>query len=141
MKYLKLFSTESDRNTYLSGNFDKPNVSVVKGSTVISYTPKTNTLEFPVYLVEGDNGEIGIALYNYLIEKYDPARNNILDSNDVIYITSDYASGGMTTAYSVRIRTNGSTIVVGLYYGTTMGDMLLYSNGFAEQEYTEPLSL
>ena len=140
MKYLKLFSTESDRNTYLSGNFDKPNVSVVKGSAVISYTPKTNTLEFPVYLVEGDNGEIGISLYNYLIEKYDLASYNILDSNDVIYITSGYASEG-TTADSVRIRTNGSTVVIGLYYGTTMGDMLLYSNGFAEQEYTEPLSL
>jgi hypothetical protein len=57
---------------------------------------ENNTLQFPVYLVEGDNGQLGIDVYNYLVEKYCP---NALDSNskininerldEVIYVTSD----------------------------------------------------
>lgn len=31
--------------------------------------PPTTELQFPVYLVEGDNGQLGIDVYNYIFEK------------------------------------------------------------------------
>lgn len=49
-------------------------------------TPPTTELQFPVYLVEGDNGQLGIDVYNYLIEKYCP---EALNNNSGGYIHLD----------------------------------------------------
>lgn len=136
MKYLKYFQSEPDREVFLSGEVDKPNVSVVEGSTVVVYTP--NSLEFPVYLIDGDNGGTGIQLYNYLIEKYSSTSHTSIDENDVIYVIS-YYDENYTACTHIRIITADDEPIVGLYYGATMGDKLLYSNGMVEQDYTEPI--
>lgn len=57
--------------------------------------PPTTGLQFPVYLVEGDNGQLGVDVYNYLIEKYCPealgSNSNISIRkfiDEIIYVTS-----------------------------------------------------
>ena len=50
-----------------------------------------NILTFPITLVEGDNGQIGKELYNYLLEKYGNGAfisSCTLDENDEIYINN-----------------------------------------------------
>lgn len=61
----------------------------------VTSPPPTTGLQFPVYLVEGDNGQLGIDVYNYLIEKYCPealgSNSNISlwkDIDEIIYVTS-----------------------------------------------------
>ena len=51
-------------------------------------------LDFPIHLVEGGNGQVGIDLYNYLIEKYGNGTRAIippatLDENDEIYFNNE----------------------------------------------------
>lgn len=66
--------------------------------------PPTTELQFPVYLVEGDNGQLGTDVYNYLQIKYNP--NNIYDTNvsisELIYVNNKICSEitfGGTTFY------------------------------------------
>ena len=40
-------------------------------------------LEFPIYLVVGDNGQLGINLYNYLINKYGTENSQV---SEEIYV-------------------------------------------------------
>lgn len=51
-------------------------------------------MQFPVYLVEGDNGQLGIDVYNYLQTKYNP--NNIFHTeaaiSELIYVNNKICS-------------------------------------------------
>ena len=57
-------------------------------------TPPPTGLQFPVYLVEGDNGQLGIDVYNYLQIKYNP--NNIFGTeasiSELIYVNNKICS-------------------------------------------------
>jgi hypothetical protein len=47
-----------------------PNVCYVEETNGIVMNPKiieNNTLQFPMYLVEGDNGQVGVSLYNFIL--------------------------------------------------------------------------
>ena len=56
--------------------------------TFNNYPPPTTGLQFPVYLVEGDNGQLGIDVYNYLYENCEYAKYYTLPDNIIIYINS-----------------------------------------------------
>lgn len=65
MKYTKIFETESDYETFRGGgNWFRPNICIFKNSINLKYNGKL----FPVKLITGDNGVLGIEVYNYLIE-------------------------------------------------------------------------
>jgi hypothetical protein len=55
------------------------------------------SLEFPIYLVEGDNGQVGVDLYTYLLEHYpnipfSETPNNIENITEEIYVDETYIS-------------------------------------------------
>ena len=74
-------------------------------------TPPTTGLQFPVYLVEGGNGQLGIDVYNYFKENYSFGVYT-LDDNTQVYINNELKS----------------TVVVTANVG--FDEYTLYSNGF-----------
>jgi hypothetical protein len=65
MKYTKIFETEGDYESFRRGDdWFRPNICTFKNSVNIKY----NGNLFPVKLITGDNGILGIEVYNYLIE-------------------------------------------------------------------------
>ena len=51
------------------GGYVTPNICYIDETNGIVMNPKifeNNTLQFPIYLVYGDNGQVGIDLYNWL---------------------------------------------------------------------------
>ena len=86
--------------------------------------PPTTGLQFPVYLVEGDNGQLGIDVYNYLSEKY----------NTGDHFTEELYFKG--TSYSVFdgrmlgiINDDSNILVLGLQNSLSVANIHLYSNG------------
>lgn len=60
MKYLKLFKTETDRDTFLGGgDLILPNVSVIEGKKDVVYKPKKKMITFTV-----GNNDVGYSTYN-----------------------------------------------------------------------------
>lgn len=49
--------------------------------------PPTTGLQFPVYLVKGDNGQLGIDVYNYIINCANGAHPYILKNDEKIFFT------------------------------------------------------
>lgn len=66
MKYLKKFQTNADYQTFKgSDDWITPNVSLIEEEIpVVIYSIA------PITLIEGENGELGVALYEYLNGKY-----------------------------------------------------------------------
>lgn len=54
-------------------------------------------LTFPVYLIRGNNGELGIAVFNYFKENYSFGVHT-LDDNTQVYIDNELMSMVMVTA-------------------------------------------
>jgi hypothetical protein len=70
MKYLKKFQTNTDYQAY-KGGYVTPNVCYVEETEGLVFKPEiieNNTLQFPVYLVEGYNSPTDIM--DYLYNKY-----------------------------------------------------------------------
>lgn len=71
MKYINKFSTNADYQLFTEDvGYVTPNICYVEETEGLVFKPEiieSNTLQFPVYLVEGDNGQLGIDLYNYLV--------------------------------------------------------------------------
>ena len=88
MKYVNKFSTNTDYQAFAGGeDYVTPNVCYVEETNGIIVKPEineNNTLQFPIYLVYGDNGQVGIDLYNYLLEKGGIDRTGDI-TNEVIY--------------------------------------------------------
>lgn len=91
MKYLKKFQTNADYQAFRGGgDWITPNVSIITEDDTIVFEPFVNTnnsITFPVYLVEGDNGQLGIDVYNYLQIKYNPDNIhwNTVSISEIIY--------------------------------------------------------
>ena len=64
-------------------------MSYVREANACNYTPKP-LITFPVYLVEGDNGNTGKNLYKYLVDKYEPGNN--LELSEEIYFENKKAN-------------------------------------------------
>lgn len=91
MKYLKKFQTNADYQTFKgSSDYVKPNLSAIVESTpIIIFNSVHFNLQFPVTLIEGENGELGVALYEYLNKKYGTVSNHlIVDETFIIHIES-----------------------------------------------------
>jgi hypothetical protein len=75
------------------------------------------TLSFPITLVEGDNGELGILLYNYLRDKYNPNTSSI--PNEIINIEINGSTGafdiGKTTKVRLILTTDNYNHIYGKY--------------------------
>ena len=54
-------------------------------------------LTFPVYLITGNNGELGIAVFNYFKENYSFGIHT-LDNNTQVYINNELMSSVVVTA-------------------------------------------
>lgn len=78
MKYLKVFETDADQQNYINGEFDRPNITIVRHQKQsINYIPNIidddenneSNLTFPITLVEGDNGDLGKNFYRFVWEQ------------------------------------------------------------------------
>lgn len=79
MKYLKVFNNDSDREEFEKIINYYPIVALTKTnneSAVLRFYDENDVvkdengndiLKFPVYLVSGNNGQLGIDVYNYII--------------------------------------------------------------------------
>jgi hypothetical protein len=110
------------------GGYVTPNICYIEENEGLVFKPEiieNNTLQFPVYLVEGDNGQLGIDVYNYLQIKYNP--NNIYGTtasiSEIIYADNKMCS---------NIRFRGAAYPENIYLGhVSNGGMLeLMPNGF-----------
>lgn len=45
-----------------------------------------SSLEFPINLVEGDNGQTGVDLYNYIYERKDSNDEYFFSDNEIVYV-------------------------------------------------------
>ena len=84
------------------------------------------SLEFPIYLVEGDNGQVGVDLYNYVIENtytdnWGDVHHKGFNSDEEVYfsaygITEKISSFGIREGFVVYSmpQFGGSTLL--LYY-------------------------
>lgn len=80
MEYIKMFKNISQFEDFKnSSEWITPNVSYMVETTKCNFQPYVKPpyqLTWPVELINGDNGEKGIALYNYLVENYTPTPDN-----------------------------------------------------------------
>lgn len=122
MKYLTEFQTIADYQAFKnSSDWVTPNVSIIKenvsgnGSNIIfeKFVNTDDSITFPVYLVEGDNGQLGIDVYNYLQIKYNP--NNTWGTtaaiSEIIYADNKMCS---------NIRFGGTSAAANIYLGHTI---------------------
>ena len=109
------------------GGYVTPNICYVEENESLVFNPeiiKNNTLQFPVYLVEGDNGQLGIDVYNYLFEKY----------SDGVHFTEElYFEGTSYSAFDGRIISiiskGSDTLVLFLQNNLNAANIHLNSNG------------
>lgn len=89
-----------------------------------SQTGGGNGLEFPITLVEGDNGQVGVDLFNYLSEKY---------SIGVDFTEELYFRGTSYSAFDGRImriiNVFPNYLVLDLQNSLRVANIFLYSNG------------
>ena len=65
-----------------------PNVSIIEEEeNKCCYTP--SKLLFPCYLIVGDNGDNGVALYQYLTKMYPNSGTATLGESEIIYLNSE----------------------------------------------------
>lgn len=53
---------------------------------------------FPVYLIKGENGELGISVFNYFKENYSFGLHD-LDDNTQVYIDNELMSNVLVTGF------------------------------------------
>ena len=83
MKYLKKFQTNADYQAFKGTNdWITPNISLIEeGKPIVIYNIA------PVTLIEGENGELGIALYKYLNAKYGTVSTHLtVDETFILHI-------------------------------------------------------
>lgn len=89
-----------------------------------SQTGGGNGLEFPITLVEGDNGQVGVDLFNYLSEKY---------SVGVNFTEELYFRGTSYSVFDGRIMqivvVNHNSLTLALQNHLNVANIYLYSNG------------
>ena len=131
MKYINKLSTNADYQAFTEGGgYVTPNICYVEETDGLVFKPEiieeeNNGLQFPVYLVYGNNGQLGIDVYNYLQIKYNP--NNIYGTtasiSEIIYADNKMCS---------NIRFGGTVYPENIYLGhvTDGGILELMPNGF-----------
>ena len=73
------------------GGYVTPNICYIDETNGIVMNPKifeNNTLQFPIYLVYGDNGQVGIDLYNWLemnLDNWNYDTQEIYVGNEKVY--------------------------------------------------------
>lgn len=94
MKYLKAFKTQSDYIDFKTDGSDwvVPSVYFIKDNREIVFNPKEEDggsgLTFPVTLVEGDNGKLGVDLYNWVSDYFLSTGDGMmfLQSNQELFV-------------------------------------------------------
>lgn len=136
MKYLKKFSTESEYQTFKnSDDWVKPNLSaIVEPSPVIIFNGVHFNLQFPVTLIEGENGELGIALYNFLLEKYGTVTSHQTVPETFILHLENYGVVNEVTSNKISTEINGYCL-----YHSGGAAWVLYPNGDLHYDSYEPV--
>lgn len=69
-------------------------------------------LEFPVYLVVGDNGQLGIDVYNYLINKYGTEKSQV---SEEIYVENAQVTDILFSGDYMHLDLNSKPFIVILF--------------------------
>ena len=85
---------------------------------ILSTPPPTDALKFPIYLVEGDNGQLGIDLYNWLetnLYNWNPDTQNVYIDGYEVYVIEKYGNYYILhkAGYPNLLNENGYTIIMG----------------------------
>ena len=136
MKYLKKFQTNADYQAFKNGDdWVKPNLSaIVESSPVIIFNSVHFNLQFPVTLIEGENGELGVALYNYLLEKYGTVTGHQTVPETFILHIDNFGVVNEVTSNQIATEPNGYC----LYHGGGSA-WVLYPNGKLQWDSYEPV--
>lgn len=114
MKYLKVFETNSQYTTFqTSSDYITPNVTLITSEATIKYNPQL----FPINLVVGDNGELGIKLYEYISIKLQSTNKYTLNDQEIVYI-------------------NGNKVTNPVQYATTQYFRLDFNDGYKYYLYS-----
>lgn len=78
MKYLKVFETDTDQQNYINGEFDRPNITVVRNKKqTINYVPKMindegNSGNLITFTINGTEyqAEDGMTFYDWALSEY-----------------------------------------------------------------------
>lgn len=124
MEYLKIFSSESDYQTFKEGNdWITPNVSIIEENKGIKYNAK----KLAFTLKDGDNGDNGVYVFNLLFNKYGLNYNGTI--TETITITDTVYENG--TYNTIKIENTGTGRI---YFGETHAylqpDGYLYSANY-----------
>ena len=136
MKYLKKFQTNADYQTFKgSSDYVKPNLSAIVESTpVIMFNSVHFNLQFPVTLIEGANGELGVALYDYLLKKYGTVNIHQTVSETFILHLENYGVVNEVTSNQISTEKNGYCL-----YHSGGAAWVLYPNGELHYDSYEPV--
>lgn len=89
MKWIKKFNTEEEFKTYLeTEELITPCVYYVGDKAILDYRQylSNTSVTFPITLVEGNNGENGINLFNHILNNYDIYQSI---SDDISFVIND----------------------------------------------------
>ena len=90
MKYINKFSTNADYQAFTEGGgYVTPNVCYVEETDGIIMKPEiseNNTLQFPIYLTIGDNGQLGKDVHSYILSKFHEVGLTSYDMTETIYV-------------------------------------------------------
>jgi hypothetical protein len=130
MWYLKRFQTNADYQAFKNGDeWTTPNVSAIEENSGVVFEPPSI---FPCYLNVGENGEKGIALYNFLVEQYNLNPRYEITTEE-IYIEphkiggNNYGRGLVTQVHFTLLTNNPPYIWFNVNNST--GERHLYSTG------------
>lgn len=137
MKYLKKFQTNADYQTFKgSSDYVTPNLSAIVESTpVIIFNSVHFQLQFPITLIEGENGELGTALYDYLLEKYGTVTGGHQTVPETFILHIDYFGvASEITSNQISTERNGYCLY---HHGGSA--WVLYPNGKLQYNSYEPV--
>jgi hypothetical protein len=90
---MRIFKDSAEYQAFTGGvEYITPNMCLIEDSFGLICKPEiieeeNNGLQFPVYLVEGDNGQLGIDAFNYIINCANGAPAYILKNDEKIFFT------------------------------------------------------
>jgi hypothetical protein len=92
---------------------------------------ENNTLQFPVYLVEGDNGQLGIDLFEYITDEMINNTTGSVVLDNQVYI-NNYSVYTFSTSVPLDYVKYSSLYSHGRSGNESLYDIFLYSNGLVE---------
>lgn len=93
--------------------------------------PPTTGLQFPVYLVEGDNGQLGIDLFEYITDEMINNNTGSVFLDNQVYL-NNYSVYSFRTSVPLDYVKYGTLSSYSLVENEAPYDIILYSNGLVE---------